>query len=250
MGLFAGKRMPLICIPLTGKHKVEINHEFETILSQRPDMIEWRLDFLDGISDTDYVLSIADKITEASDVPVLVTIRSEKEGGEKIPLTEDEKVDLLSRISERTRVHLLDYEVLNSPEHVRELRKRTREHGKQLILSYHNFAVTPPNTEMMEHMRLAESYGADIVKLAVMPGSKDDVLRLLEWTRQADQTLSLPIVTMAMGQIGSLSRIVGWAYGSVMTFGVGNKPSAPGQVPVKQLREMIDQMHQMVGDWK
>src|SRR5699024_8508362 len=125
MDLFAGRRVPLICIPLTGKNKDEINDELKTILPQYPDMIEWRVDFLNGVNDTEYVITIADMIKDTSDVPVLVTVRSEKEGGEEIPLSEEEIIDLLSEVSKRTQVDLIDFEVSNKPEHVQRLRKRT-----------------------------------------------------------------------------------------------------------------------------
>lgn len=250
MDFFAGKRAPLICIPLTGKNKDEIKDELQTIIPQHPDLIEWRVDFLDGIVDTEYVLTIADMITNTSDIPTLVTIRSEKEGGEKIPLSEDEKVNLLCDISKRTKVDLLDFEVLNKPEYIHELRRQTSEQHQQLILSCHHFEYTPSNTIMMEHMCLAESYGADLAKMAAMPRSKDDVLRLLEWTRQADKALHIPVISMSMGQIGSLSRIVGWAYGSMITFGVGKQSSAPGQIPVGKLRELIDSTQAIVGAWE
>lgn len=250
MDLFTGKRAPLICIPLTGENKDVIMDELQTILPQQPDLIEWRVDFLEGINETEYVLTIADMITETSDVPVLVTIRSDREGGKAIPLSEGEKVALLGEMSKRTQIDLIDFEVLNHPEHVQTIRRRTSEHNKQLVLSYHNFELTPSNTEMMERMRLAESYSADITKIAVMPETKDDVLRLLEWTGQADKALHIPVASMSMGQIGSLSRIMGWAYGSIITFGVGKQSSAPGQIPIEKLKGLINQMQEMVGDWE
>ena len=74
--------------------------------------------------------------------------------------------------------------------------------------------------------------------------------RLLEVTKEADEALDIPIVTMAMGDIGGLSRIVGWAYGSVITFGQGVKSSAPGQIPIDKLKQMIKMTQEVVGNWK
>ncbi|MEW9675707.1 type I 3-dehydroquinate dehydratase [Lentibacillus sp. L22] len=250
MNLFGDKKIPYICTPLIGRNKNEINDELKAIIPQSPDLIEWRADFFEGIYDTDKVLMIVDMISTASNIPVLFTIRSEKEGGEKISLSEEEKVALLGKVCESTPVDVIDFEVSNDPLHIKQLRKLSRDNNKQLILSYHNFKNTPTNEEMMKHVRLEESFGADVAKLAVMPKTKNDVLRLLDWTKQADESLNIPVVSMSMGKIGSLSRIMGWAYGSIITFGVGKRSSAPGQVPVNKLRELINSMQEVVGDWE
>ena len=39
-----------------------------------------------------------------------------------------------------------------------------------------------------------------------------------------------PIITMAMAGLGSISRISCEIFGSCMTFGCGEAPSAPGQI--------------------
>ncbi|WP_106496429.1 type I 3-dehydroquinate dehydratase [Lentibacillus sp. Marseille-P4043] len=247
---FSDKKVPYICTPLTGTNKEEIMDELKTIIPKKPDVIEWRADFLEEISNTAYVLSVAKEIAAVIDVPLLFTIRSEKEGGQEISLSEEEKVELLSQICESSAVDLIDFEVSNSPEHIHRLRKQSKENKKQLILSYHNFTCTPANSEMMKQVYMAEFFGADIAKIAVMPNNKEDVLQLLELTKQADEALSIPIVSMSMGKIGSLTRIIGWAYGSVMTFGMGVQSSAPGQIPIEKLKEQIASTQEMVGDWE
>ncbi|UJL46261.1 type I 3-dehydroquinate dehydratase [Virgibacillus sp. NKC19-16] len=248
--LFHNKKPPYICIPLTGKNKEEIHDELKMIIPKQPDLIEWRADFFEEIHDIDSVLAIAEEIATTSKTPILFTIRSEKEGGEKISVTQEEKVHLLSEICKSPGVAIIDFEVSNDPEHIRELRSVSKEHNKKLILSYHNFNFTPESSEIMKRVFKAEFYEADIVKVAVMPETKEDVLRLLEVTKEADDSLAIPIVTMSMGQMGSLSRIIGWAYGSIITFGLGVQSSAPGQVPIDDLRQMIEMVRETVGEWE
>jgi len=244
------KKVPYICTPLTGKNKEEIFSELESLIPKQPDMIEWRVDFLEEIHNPAKVLSIAEEISSVSKMPLLFTIRSEKEGGEEISLSEDEKVNLLSEVCKTSAVDMIDFEISNDPDHIKALRKVSKENNKKLILSYHNFDQTPANTEILKRVFNAELYEADIAKVAVMPKDKDDVLRLLEVTKEADEALDIPIVTMAMGDIGGFSRIVGWAYGSVITFGQGVKSSAPGQIPIDILKQMIKMTQEVVGDWK
>jgi 3-dehydroquinate dehydratase-1 len=79
--------------------------------------------------------------------------------------------------------------------------------------------------------------GADVAKLAVMPRSADDVLRLMRLTAEARAKFpALPLSIMAMGALGSITRVAGFLYGSDMAFAVGKQASAPGQIPIADAR--------------
>ena len=45
---------------------------------------------------------------------------------------------------------------------------------------------------------------------------------------------------MSMGKLGGVSRVTGRLFGSAMTFGSVGQASAPGQIAVRQLREMMN----------
>lgn len=244
------KQPPYICTPITGKTKDIIFEQFETILKQEPDIIEWRADFLNDLANTTLVLDIIEEIKTKTKIPLLFTIRAEHEGGEKISITEKEKVQLIIDVCNKSTVDLVDYETSNNLKDVQEIREASGKNGKKLILSYHNFMLTPEDEELIHRAEQAQALGADIAKFAVMPNDKKDVFRLLEMTRKIDDELDIPVVTMSMGDIGGFSRIVGWAYGSIITFGVGVELSAPGQIPVKQLRETIQLTQELVPSWK
>ncbi len=62
------------------------------------------------------------------------------------------------------------------------------------------------------------------------------------------QAISLPIISMSMGGYGSLSRLFGWAFGSSVTFVVGENSSAPGQVPIEDLKVVVDILHRSLRD--
>ena len=81
--------------------------------------------------------------------------------------------------------------------------------------------------------------GADVLKVAVMPKKAKDVLRLMSVTEEKNRQFPSPLVTMAMGDLGRLSRVSGRITGSVLTFGIVGDASAPGQLPVEELREML-----------
>ena len=79
-----------------------------------------------------------------------------------------------------------------------------------------------------------------------MPQSDRDVLELLAATSRARETLDLPLISMSMGGIGSISRIMGWIYGSAATFAVGKSSSAPGQIAIEELRTTLAIVRQAV----
>jgi 3-dehydroquinate dehydratase-1 len=89
-----------------------------------------------------------------------------------------------------------------------------------------------------------QEYGADIPKIAVMPTSVEDVITLIDATntmkaKYADR----PIITMSMGGTGVISRLAGEVFGSAFTFGAGKEASAPGQIPVGELRTILEILH-------
>lgn len=238
-GILKKQKIPYICTPLTGKNKEEIMDEIDLVLPEKPDMLEWRADFLHKLDDLPYVFSVLEGIAEKSDLPLLFTIRSIHEGGQQISLSEEQKMKLISEVCKNDAISLIDYEVSSDSANIKELRRVSQKHGKQLILSYHNFNCTPSEEEIMKKLFLAEFYGADIAKAAVMPKTEGDVLRLLQLTNNAGKALDIPLITMSMGSLGAISRIIGWSYGSILTFGSGVKESAPGQIPVRRLRQLI-----------
>jgi 3-dehydroquinate dehydratase-1 len=107
------------------------------------------------------------------------------------------------------------------------------------VLSFHDFQRTPPLQELLARFRQAKDLGADVGKLAVMPRSKADVLVLLQATLQASEMLDIPVAGMAMGALGAVSRVCGGVFGSALTFAVGQAASAPGQIPIDELRAAL-----------
>lgn len=247
--LLKRENYPLICVPITGKTREEILEQLAIIVTKKPDIIEWRADFFHDLKDGAATIALANEIKERSQLPLLFTIRADFEGGEKIALTVTEKVKLLSDICAQTTIDWLDYEIANDTDDVKQIRAISREYGKQFVMSYHNFTETPDEAFLMQQAERAAQLEADIMKFAVMPQTKEDVFRLLEITRKLDEKFTAPIISMAMGELGGLSRIIGWAYGSILTFGVGITSSAPGQMPVDDLRRAITATKKLVPNW-
>ncbi len=106
---------------------------------------------------------------------------------------------------------------------------------KTVIISTHDFQRTPGYDVMMGIINESFEAGADIAKLAVMPHSFEDTLRLLEVTLHSKGA----VCTIALGDIGMHSRVIAPLYGSVMTYGYVDTPTAPGQFRVDELKGIL-----------
>lgn len=245
----AGGRLPAICAPLVGRTRESLLLEAAAVAARKPDLLEWRVDFFDGIADTAQVVALAAQIKRAaSGIPLLFTRRSMREGGEAIALSEQQVVGLYRAVCAAGQVDIVDFELGNEPAHVREVRELSRAHGVKLIASFHDFNATPALDVLNQRFADAERLGADVAKVAVMPRAMDDVLTLLAATLQSSRKLGIPVVSMSMGGYGALTRLCGWAFGSAMTFAVGDKSSAPGQMPIADVEAGIAILRKALGE--
>lgn len=136
---------------------------------------------------------------------------------------------------------LLDLELRPTGDALPALIQHAHAAGVKVICSSHDFTGTPPQEELTARMEQMRSAGADIAKLAVMPHRPEDVLELLTATTQMRQAHpELPLVTMSMGALGAVSRLWGEAMGSAMTFASAGKSSAPGQLELDLVNQVLD----------
>lgn len=244
----AGGKFPLICTPLVGRTQEKLLAELALVLPKRPDVLEWRVDFFEQIGDAAAVIRAATAIkTAAGSIPLLFTRRSTLEGGEPIPLSEAQVIALYAQVCQSKAIDLIDYELANDAAHIAHVRQAAQANGIALVLSFHNFSYTPSLQTLLETFLRADQLGADVAKVAVMPRDLDDVLTLLRATRAASSKLRIPLISMAMGPLGAVTRLVGGVFGSALTFAVGAAASAPGQVPIEDLNTVLAVLNRSAG---
>ena len=236
----AGGRLPAVCAPLVARTRAALAAEAAAVAAKKPDLLEWRVDFLETIADTQEVLRAAADVRAASaGIPILFTRRCQREGGQPIALAEPQVLALYEAVAASGCVDLMDFEMGNEPDHVAQVRALTRRHGLPLVLSFHDFHATPADAELRARFEQAQRLQADVAKLAVMPQSMEDVHRLLGATLQASRALAIPVISMAMGGLGAVTRLCGGGFGSALTFAVGATASAPGQIPIEEVRAAL-----------
>jgi 3-dehydroquinate dehydratase-1 len=245
----AGGRFPVVCAPLVGRTREGLLAEAAAVAAKKPDLLEWRVDFFAGIEDAAAVAELAALIKQAAGgLPLLFTCRARSEGGEPTPLSPEQVVGLHRAVCQRGHADFVDFEMGNDEAHLRQVREASRAGGAQLILSFHDFERTPAVQVLEQRFAQAEQMGADIAKVAVMPHDMQDVLALLTATLQASAKLAIPVVSMSMAGPGSVTRLCGWAFGSAMSFAVGQGASAPGQMPIEDLDRGLALLHRAFGE--
>ena len=239
-----GEGRPKICVPIVGQTKEDILREAGTFARIPVDVVEWRVDWFEDVFDTDKVLDVAkDLQTVLKDTPILFTFRTAKEGGEKAISNEDYKA-LNMAVAKSGYVDLIDVEAFTGEEIVKSMIQEAHSYGVKVIASNHDFDATPEKDEIVRRLCMMQDYGADIPKMAVMPRNKQDVLTLLSATLEmSEQFADRPIITMSMAGTGVVSRLTGETFGSALTFGAATKASAPGQINVNELEQVLDIIH-------
>lgn len=207
------------------------------------DLVELRLDLLeelvavigDPAALRESALTACTAVAAAIETPLLATVRTESEGG-GAALDGAPYRELLAGLA-RSGAPIAGIDVELARGCVRDIATAAHAAGIAVIGSSHDFEATPPDDEILSRLRAMEAEGADAAKIAVMPASDTDVVRLLGVTRRAAVELRIPVIAMSMGERGALTRLLGPWSGSALTFATaGGDASAPGQLRIDDVR--------------
>ena len=231
-----------------------------------PDVLEWRVDPLvsaltvgggDGSATGGgaagggdlggKIAEVATALRARTQLPLILTVRSEAEGGQCPEGAYTSAVEALIQCAGdgndsrggnpgATGVQIaLDVEVARPDS--RALIEKARAQGIHVIASFHDFCATPP--DLFERMHVMEQAGASVAKIAVTPTNMDDVLSVLRVAHRAQAELAIPVIAISMGRMGAVTRLMGAEFGSCATFATGPQgASAPGQYSVAQVRQL------------
>lgn len=231
------RRSPAVCASII-EHSVE---EFLRRIREvrGADFIEIRADGLkveveNFASETKRLLNNA---RLQSELPLLLTVRNEKEGG-VFPGSERERAQVI--LESLSLAEGIDIELRMDTELRDEIIQQAKSSNVDVIISYHDLHSTPAQDTLLEIMEEEESAGADIAKVAVFARTKRDVFRLLNVLERALDRLSIPVIAIALGDVGKVSRVVAPLLGSAATYGYVGRETAPGQIEAEKLREILD----------
>ena len=205
-----------VCVPIMGKNKRELLSQARDVVKMKPDIVEWRVDYLDISNKAEgdyYIHLIAKKIRNIlKDIPLIYTFRTKEEGGEKSITWDLYKKYIVSAICHGD-ADFYDVEMYRNKDRIYELFDDLKEVDEwitseyKMIGSNHYFDKTPSVEEMKNILLETKELGANICKLAVMPKNKADVEKLIEVSRETKKELDVPIITMSMGELGAVTRV-------------------------------------------
>lgn len=239
-----GEGLPKIIVPIVGQTKDEIIAAAKSFANVELDIVEWRVDWFEGVFDFDQVKDVAQALRDVlQDTPILFTFRTAKEGGEKA-IEPEAYVELNQNIAKTGLVDLVDVEAFTGDDYVAQIIEVAHQNNVKVVASNHDFDKTPDQADIVSRLRKMQEQGADIPKIAVMPNNKKDVLTLLATTEEmATNYADRPIITMSMAGTGLISRLCGEVFGSAATFGAVGKVSAPGQMNAEDLNTILTLIH-------
>jgi 3-dehydroquinate dehydratase-1 len=196
------------------------------------DVIELRVDMFNSL-DPGHIADIFTRARELFRKPLLATVRHISEGGQR---SIDDRLGIYRVVAPLSEA--VDVEIF-SEETMRSVHTLVADTPTVLIGSYHNFEATPDEDFLERVIGKGRQLGADIVKVAVMARSREDVVRLLLLAaRHREQG----IIALSMGDEGLVSRVVGPLFGSLLTYGYISQPSAPGQMSAAELSDILGRL--------
>lgn len=239
-----------ICVPITGKTLKDIRRQAEICAATKADIVEWRYDLASELYADDFandfkpVLKMIQAIIAGK--KLLFTIRTDAEGGaypyKASQAGRESYLQTILTAMDSGCVDFVDVEAGRDADIVHRLLLDTANANIATIASYHNFHFTPETAELLQKFRELAGTGADIVKTAYMPKDPRDVARLLYAVTEfrLEDHARHEIIAMSMGSLGKISRISGNVFGSDYTFAAADEASAPGQMPVELVRNLLD----------
>ena len=199
------------------------------------DILEWRADaFADQTANS--LSEALESLRRATEKPILFTLRTNREGG-NASLQRSTYKALLAKFLSQSTPDAVDIEFGRGD--IAPLITVAHEKGIPVIASFHDFAKTPTEGALLKKLTRMEEARADALKIAVMPQTPSDVLRLLKALLAARKTLRSPMIAIAMGELGTLTRIAGGQFGSCGTFAGFGGVSAPGQLSLEETRRFL-----------
>ena len=227
-------------VPITAKTKEQAIAQAKVIAAnQDADLAEFRIDLLDFAADSKQVISLGHELKKIlGDKPMIATIRTHNEGG-KLTIGDADYGKTYQAYLKQPFMDMLDVEMFRDQQVVKNTVKLAHDKKVLIVMSNHDFQKTPSEDEIVKRLLKQDELGADILKIAVMPQSKQDVFTLMNATLKVSQQSKKPLLTMSMGKLGTISRIATANMGGSFSFGMIGEASAPGQIDVTQLKQFL-----------
>lgn len=249
MSAYAHDMRTLVCVPITVHDDEAVIRDAQLAAVAGADLIELRMDEMFDGSDIEFAAKRIEAIIEASPLPVIVTCRASDEGG-MYEGDENSRVAFYERIAASSSVKrspgFIDFELSHytKSQNIKQKINLAVDHSLQqrdvktsLILSCHDFKGVPKDLfRKLASMR--DQPAAAVLKVAFLARNLRDALEALHLPRASDR----PMISLAMGEFGLISRVLAPKFGGFLTFAALRpaEVTAPGQPTIADLFGMYN----------
>ena len=169
----------------------------------------------------------------SSDTPLVATSRLAGDGSGTWQEAEEKLVTAIE-----AGAAFVDLEIEAPKEVGKKIRRECSEYGTTMIRSCHFFDGVPSEDVLMETVGRCRKYGGEIVKIAAMARTEEEVARVMAlytWEERGR------IVAFAMGEYGRRSRIDCLKNGAPFTYAAltAEEAAAPGQWEYSEMAKAI-----------
>ncbi|MDO4804258.1 MAG: type I 3-dehydroquinate dehydratase, partial [Lachnospiraceae bacterium] len=246
-GVTFGEGSPVIAVPVSGKEE-DILADISAV-RECADMIEIRMDGFEELRNPKSVSRLLRRARGAFDGPVLLTLRTRREGG-LVDCGDGFYEEVLTSGIMEGNIDLVDVEFAFG-QVARRIADMARNQSVKVVMSQHDFHHTPDSGEILDAFRRMYEMGADIAKGAYIPQDGKDVDEVLAAALAAGREFQMPFALISMGEAGRITRTDGETFGSCLTFASAKgKNSAPGQIDVMEMREILARRHETLSERK
>jgi len=220
-----------ICAVVLANERTEFLQNLK-VAQQHADYVELRIDYLPPFNLHD-LKAIRKQVYK----PAIFCCRAQAEGGQFQGTTAQQN-NILQQANDLGFDYLdIDVELAN----IIQIKNKK----SKIILSYHNFEITPDLNDLQSIAEQMRFYKPDIFKFAVMINNFNDAKILLQFL--LNKKNSEEMIMIGMGEHGKIIRLLAPFLGSYLTFAsVNDNESAPGQIDVSEMRNLYQQISKLL----
>jgi 3-dehydroquinate dehydratase / shikimate dehydrogenase len=223
-------RVGRVCVALRGSTVHELLERAEAARADTQ-FLEFRLDSVDKPAEA--VAQIGKFLAAHKEIAAIATCRRKAFGG-GFSGSLAEELKILSAAT-GAGFAMVDLEIESAEEAKAAELETLRQSEAALLISFHDFEK-PVDPETV-YARI-QRFEPDFVKIVSTAHSLADSLKLLKWI--ADRSGEAQVVGIAMGEAGTVSRVLSLRAGSAFTFAASSDgaETAPGQMTARTLKEL------------
>ncbi len=197
------------------------------------DALELRVDMLRNYSE-EFVADQVSILRRHSHLPIIFTVRSKGQGG-KFP-DDPDALFALNHLAVKLSVPFVDMETHWPQKYLDGL--LNNRFGSKIIASHHEFNSNGGSEDNLRRIytQCSQNGRADVVKVVVMATCEQDAIRLMRVAQDTKLPNSPPLISLAMGAAGQISRVLNKVFTPV-THPMLPVKAAPGQMSMLEIQK-------------